>query len=159
MLLGTLIAGLAGFILGALAGLGNGWSRPDEVLLTVVCLIEVILICGIYFVNRSGLVRPASIVFLVGLLLLISVSDEAAQLVAGRSTIAYVLPIVMASVLLNPLSSFVMAILSGVALFMLALTNGLLPDIFLTLLVELAVLLLVALVRLAGGAQPGASSD
>ena len=146
LLLGTLLAGFGGFTLGPLSGLSNAWSRPDEVLLTVVCLIEMILISGIYFVNRSGMVRPASVVFLLGLLVVISVSDEAVQLVAGRSTIAYVLPVIMASVLLSPRSSFIMLILSGAAMFMLALTNGLLPDLYLTLLIELTILFLIALV-------------
>ncbi len=103
----------------------------------MVCLIEMILISGIYFVNRSGMVRPASIIFLLGLLVVISVSDEAVQLVAGRSTIAYVLPVswrVSCSARDRPLSWL---ILSGTAMFMLALTNGLLPDLFLTLLVEI----------------------
>jgi PAS domain S-box-containing protein len=122
------------------------WANTGEVLVVVAGAVAALFTLGLYFLTRQGKVRLAAIIFLLGLLVLVSFSDEPVQIIAGRSTIAYVLPIVMASVLLSPLASFAMAGLSGVALLMLALTNGLLSDLLFTILVEVVIFLLVALV-------------
>ncbi len=146
LLLGLFVATLAGFWIGLVSGFATGWQTEGEPLLTIASVIGLASAVGLYFLNRSGSVRLAAIIFLLGSILLMSFSDEPAQLIAGRSTMVYILPIVMASVLLRPSASFVMAILSGVALLMLALTNGLLSALFFTALVEIVIFLLVALV-------------
>jgi len=150
-LLNTILAGMfAAAVVSSSIGLIfnflSGWSNPGELLVVIAGSLAVLFTLGLYFLSRRGMVRPAAVIFLLGLLVLVSFSDEPAELIAGRSTIAYVLPIVMASVLLGPLASFAIAALSSVALFMLALTNGLLSDLLFTIFVEIVIFFLVALV-------------
>jgi signal transduction histidine kinase len=146
LLLGTFVGATGGAVAALIASIVSGWSNSSEVLVMVAGSAAAVFMLGLYYLSRRGAVRPAAVVFLVGLLVLVSLSDEPAQLVAGRSTIAYVLPIVMGSVLLGPIASFVMAAMSGVALIMLALVNGLLVDQLFTILVEVVIFFLVALV-------------
>ena len=146
LLLGLFVGSVVSASIALIFSFLSQWSNLSEGLVVIVSAVAALFTLGLYSLNRSGKVRPATIVFLVGLLVLVSFSDEPAQLIAGRSTIAYVLPIVMASVLLSPLASFVMAVLSGVALLMLALANGLLSDLLFTVLVEMVIFFLVALV-------------
>jgi signal transduction histidine kinase len=146
LLLGLFVAATVTVGLGLIFGFVSQWSDPNELLTVVIASVATLFTLGLYYLNRRGMVRPAAIVFLVGMLVLVSFSDEPAELVAGRSTIAYVLPIVMGSVLLSPIASFIMAALSGVALIMLAFVNGLLADSLFTILVEIVIFFLVALV-------------
>lgn len=146
LLLGFFVATLAGFWIGLVSGFVAGWKTQGELLLTIASVVGLVSAVGLHFLNRSGSVRLAAIIFLLGSILLMSFSDEPAQLIAGRSTMVYILPIVMASVLLRPSASFVMAVLSGVALLILALTNGLLSALLFTALVEIAIFFFVALV-------------
>jgi signal transduction histidine kinase len=151
-LLNILLTGIGGAVvafgaIGLIAGILSGWSRPDEILLLIISVIGLVFVAGIYFLNRSGRVYPAVLLFLLGSLILITFSDEPAQLVSGRSTMIFILPIIMASVLLRPSASFVMAALSSVALFALVLFNNLPLDILLpTLLIEIVIFLVIALV-------------
>jgi PAS domain S-box-containing protein len=139
----VVIFAVIGLILNVLAG----WSRSDEVLLFVISVIGVGFVAGTYVVNRSGRVRQAAILFLVGSVVLITFSDEPAQIVSGRSTMMYILPIVMASVLLRPSSSFVVAAVSSLMLFALALFYSLpLAALLPTLLVEIVIFMVIALV-------------
>jgi PAS domain S-box-containing protein len=146
LLLGLFVAAVVSAGIALIFCFLSQWSNTSEVLVVVVSTVATLLTLGLYFLNRLGKVRLAAVIFLLGLLVLVSFSDEPAQLIAGRSTIAYVLPIVMASVLLSPLASFVMVALSGVSLLMLALVNGLLSTLLFTILVEIVIFLLVALV-------------
>jgi signal transduction histidine kinase len=146
LLLGLFVAATVSASISLIFGFLSQWADPNEVLVVIVATIATLFTLGLYFLSRQGKVRPAAVIFLLGLLVLVSFSDEPAQVIAGRSTIAYVLPIVMASVLLSPLSSFVIAALSSVALFILAVTNGLLSIVLFTILVEIVIFFLVALV-------------
>jgi PAS domain S-box-containing protein len=147
LLLGFLGATSAGFFTGLISGIADGWTRQDNILLLGSSVVGMIFVSALYLLNRSGKVRAAAITFLLGIVVLISFSDEPSQLIAGRSTIVYILPIVMSSVLLRPSASFVMVALSAGALFVLAVTNNFLlgPELS-TMLVEIVIFFLVALV-------------
>lgn len=147
LLLSLFGATLVGFATGLLSGLSDNWVRQENALLLGISVVGLIFVSALYLLNRSGRIHLSAIIFLLGIVVLISFSDDAPQLIAGRSTIVYILPIVMASVLLRPLASFAMATLSGLALLLLALTNGPLPGtVFSTMPVEIAIFFLVALV-------------
>jgi signal transduction histidine kinase len=146
LLLGLFVAATISAGIGLIFGFRSQWSESSEVMAVAVAMAATLFTLGLYYLSRRGMVRPAAVIFLLGLLVLVSFSDEPAELIAGRSTIAYVLPIVMASVLLSPLASFAIVALSSVALFILALTNGLLSDLLFTILVEIVIFFLVALV-------------
>ncbi len=147
LLLGLFGATTIGFLSGLVLNILSGWSREDEQLLMLSSAVGVAFVVGLYFLNRTGRVRPAVILFLLGALILISFSDEPAQLVSGRSTMIFILPIVMASVLLAPVAAFIMSILSSATLFVLTLFNGLsLPTLLPTIVIEVVIFLLIALV-------------
>jgi signal transduction histidine kinase len=147
LLLGIASAAVLFVLVGLLAVIASGGSRQDEILLLLVSASGLVFIVGIYFLNRTGRVYLASVVFLVGSLVLISFSDEPEQLIAGRSTMVYIMPIIMSSVLLRPAASFVMAALSGLALIALDTVNGLFLTSFVTtMFVEIGIFFLVAMV-------------
>jgi signal transduction histidine kinase len=147
LLLGMFVGALISCIVGLILNLVSGWAHTDEVLLVGASAIGAVFVVGLYFLNRSGAVRLTAVIFLLGLLVLISFSDEPLELVSGRSTMIFILPIVMASVLLRPSTSFIIAILSGAALLLLALFSNLPLNLLLpTILVEIVIFLLIALV-------------
>jgi PAS domain S-box-containing protein len=134
-------------VIGLVANIFSGWSRSDEILLLVISVIGLVFVTGIYLLNRSGRVQSAAVLFLLGSLILVAFSDEPLQLVSGRSTMVFVLPIIMASVLLRPVASFVMAALSGVTLFVLTLAYNLpLSALLPTLLIEIVIFMVIALI-------------
>jgi signal transduction histidine kinase len=147
LLVGVGAAGVVFAALGLIINILASWSRSDEVLLFATSVVGVVFVSGIYLLNRSGRVRIAAILFVLGSMILLSFSDEPQQLVSGRSTLVYILPIIMASVLIRPSASFVMAALSGVVLVALALFNNLpLVALLPTMVIEIVVFLVVALV-------------
>lgn len=66
---------------------------------------------GIYFLGRYRSGRVASITLLTILTIMLLLSDGRFEVAQGRSTIYFVLPIVMASMLLRPSASFIMAVI------------------------------------------------
>jgi PAS domain S-box-containing protein len=147
LLVGTFIAALACLGVGLIACIANGWAHQDEVLLLATGVVGAIFVYALYVLNRSRLMRLAPIVFLLGFILLISFSDEPLYLVAGRSTMVYAIPIIMASVLMRPAASFMMAALSGVALVVIAVVSGLDPvPLYSTVPVEIIQFFIIALV-------------
>lgn len=71
-------------------------------------------VAGLYFLNQRGRVSLASSIFLILLILVITLSDQLVNLVAGRSLIFFVIPIMMSSFLLHSSASFLVAILIAV---------------------------------------------
>jgi signal transduction histidine kinase len=147
LLFGVFLAGVLFTIVGLLAVIASGGSNQDEILLLIISPIGLVFITGVYLLNRSGRVSPASIIFLLGSIVLLSFSDEPEQLISGRSTMVYILPIIMASVLLKPAASFVVAGLTGLAIVAMDVVNQLFVTSFVaTMFVEIGIFFLVALV-------------
>ena len=69
----------------------------------------VILVFGIYLANRYWSQPVASTLFLCLFIAIIAFAEEPLQIVEGRSTFLFTVPILMASVILRPWASFVMA--------------------------------------------------
>jgi PAS domain S-box-containing protein len=119
-LAGAIILGIA-IIVGVLS-----ISEFRDVLLAVT--VFVIGATVILAINRywSGLI--ASSAFLLFFTVLLSVTDTPEEVTAGRSVFYFVIPIIMASVLLRSYASFIMAALSGLIIIVLALSINLSPD-------------------------------
>jgi signal transduction histidine kinase len=85
-------------------------------------------ILGIYQINRRFSGRWAALTFLLLLTLVFTFTDAAEQLVQGRSLFLFTLPIIMASILLSPASSFAFAAIGSIIISLLALSIGLFPN-------------------------------
>lgn len=93
--------------------------------------VDIFLIIGtivFYLINRYVAGKLASFLFLVFLLVALSSSDAPAELANGRSLFVYTIPVVMASVLLQPSSSFIFAGLSAVAIYIAAKEANIQPN-------------------------------
>ncbi len=81
---------------------------------------------GIYWLNRHGRHRPAGYLFLALIILIITFATRPAiYLFEGSTILAYVLPIIMASVILEPWTSFAVTTVIAVLLLVAAKTAGL----------------------------------
>jgi PAS domain S-box-containing protein len=113
----TLLA-LLGSTIAVFAGYGG---RQDEVLPLFMGLFVMIIGLGIIFaINRYGSGWFASSLFLLLLILVFSMSDSAQEIVNGRSLFLFVIPIIMASVLVRPYASFITALISSLIIVIMA---------------------------------------
>lgn len=133
-LLNILLIGLSVIAFIGLVGIGllvlSGALKNDPgtglILLTnSIFLIGVLII---FAINRfwSGLL--ASSLFLLLLVVGIALSDTPQEVANGRTTFFFVIPIIMASVLLRSYASFILAILSGIVVAGIALSINTIPD-------------------------------
>ncbi len=84
----------------------------------------------IFAINRYWVGWLASLLFLLLLTITFAFSDTPKQVVAGRSLFLLAIPVLMASVLVRPAASFIMAGLTGFLLVALARSVDLVPDVF-----------------------------
>lgn len=124
-LLNIIIAGLAslafvGFITTALFTISGSSGLLSAMGASLVFLVGVVII---FIINRywSGLI--ASSIFLIFLTILFSFTDTPSNTIAGRSLFYFVIPIIMASVLLRSYASFISALLTDAAMAWLAFNN------------------------------------
>jgi len=94
-------------------------------LTSIATLLGVVII---YFINRLWSGRIASSIFLVFITLLLAFSDTPEQVSTGRSLFVFTVPVVMASTLLAPASSFVFALLGGAIISVYAIQVGRVPN-------------------------------
>jgi len=95
--------------------------------LTVLFLIFCL---GTYLLNHHFSPYLASLMFLLFLTGVILKSDEAWYVIQGRGLFFFSIPIIMASMLLQPWTGFIFAAISSLAITLLGLTIGLYPNIF-----------------------------
>lgn len=130
LLLGVLLAALIGLIAVILDSLRFKRSSVAEVQLLLGGIVIVTLgIFGIYYINRRFSGRWAAVSFLLLLTIVFVFTDSIEQLVNGRSLFLFTLPIIMASILLSPASSFVFAAIGSITISILALAIGFFPNI------------------------------
>jgi two-component system phosphate regulon sensor histidine kinase PhoR len=84
---------------------------------------EIVLFIGmiiLFFLNKYLSGKLSAILFLILITAVMAFSDEPIQVAAGRSLFVFTIPIIMASVLLAPISSFYFAAISSAIIFFLA---------------------------------------
>lgn len=107
----------------------NTASDPTE--FEVLLIINTVLLISfivVFAMNRYWSGWIASSVFLVLLTAVLAFSDTPKEVANGRTTFFFVIPIIVASVLLRSYASFILAILSGAAIFGIAMSNNITPD-------------------------------
>jgi signal transduction histidine kinase len=98
-------------------------------LLVIGSAITLIGMSIIYLINVFWSGRAAAIIFLLLLTAIFSLSDTPEEVSAGRSLFGFVIPIIMASILLAPWTSFVFSAISSVIIFSLALSVDIVPNL------------------------------
>lgn len=133
-LLNIIVAGVGGlsFLLIAsnnLIALFNPKST-GVFLINVVGIVIFIVSIGFYIANRMSRIPGwiISFAFLLFLTVAIAFSDEPLEVSSGRSLFAFTIPIIMASVLLVPSSTFIFSLISSVVVAFLALSIDRLPN-------------------------------
>ncbi len=123
-LLNILLIGMAAFVLLGLltaivVSITNGVIEPGIAALYQATLSTLIGIGIIFVINRYWSGWIASSLFLSLLITALAFSDEPRQIVEGRSTFLFTIPIMMASVILPPWASFILAGLSSAVIAMI----------------------------------------
>lgn len=112
-LLNIVLLGLFLMFLGALVyTLYQDVTGPSDWEMTLTYITTIIMMIGtsiIYFINRSYSSSLAATLFLLLITLTIFFADTPHESIWGRNMIPFVIPIIMASVILLPVASFVVA--------------------------------------------------
>jgi PAS domain S-box-containing protein len=121
----TLIA-LASIILTTFLGIAG---EPWEVMLLFMMAVGALVGVAIIFViNRYRSGWFASALFLLLLTAVITFGDDAREVVAGRSLFMFAIPIIMASVLIRPYASFILAGLTAILISAIAISINIVPN-------------------------------
>jgi PAS domain S-box-containing protein len=119
ILLGVLVVDALALVMSLISAALVGFDEA-MLLLIVGSAVSLFGFGGLLALNRYRSGALASTLFLVFLTLVFAFSDVPEQVVDGRSQFLFTIPIIMASVLLRPASSFWFAALSGVLVTLLA---------------------------------------
>lgn len=118
--IGVIFSGVDGFIKG---------SRAEDLTLVFVSgPFLMLLIIGIFILNRRYSGKIAGTVFLILLLILFYFTDTPDELSGGRSLFVFVIPITIASLLVSPATSFVFALLSSLEVAYISFSIGISPN-------------------------------
>jgi len=98
-------------------------------LLVIGSIITVVGMLVIYLINIFWSERIAATIFLGFLTFGFAFSDTPEQVAGGRSLFVFAIPIIMASILLAPLSSFVFSTISSIIISVIALSIDSIPNI------------------------------
>ncbi len=82
----------------------------------------------LFILNRFLSGNIAAVIFLVLITFVMAFSDTPIEVAAGRSLFVFTIPIIISSVLLQPVSSFLFAGLSSIIITFLALSIGEIPN-------------------------------
>lgn len=119
LLLLTITFGLA-FLALAVGWLTNNLPTVDFIYFTKLILTFFAGSLAIYTINRYWSSNVASALFLLQFTILVLHSDDLSQVLAGRSTIIFIFPILLASLLFRAYASFIVAGLLAILAFTIA---------------------------------------
>jgi signal transduction histidine kinase len=129
LILGTVIAALAGLIAVAVDSFTNqSLTLADRQLLMGGIALVTLGVLAIYYVNRRLSGQLAALLYLLLITLIFTFSDQPIELAAGRSLFVYTIPIVVSSLILFPLASFIFAALSSIIIVVLANSIPMVPN-------------------------------
>jgi signal transduction histidine kinase len=100
----------------------------DVSLIVIGSLITILGMLLVYSINAFFSGRIAAIIFLVFLTIVFAFSDTPEQVSGGRSLFGFAIPIIMASILLVPWSSFVFSSISGIIVSVIAFSINSVPN-------------------------------
>jgi hypothetical protein len=98
-------------------------SDPGYRVFAVICL-GMAMVGVIYWVGQRWSSKVAGIWLLVLVTILVVMSDTPEELAGGRSSIYFVIPIILSSMLVHPLASFGLAVVTSLLAFWLARQAG-----------------------------------
>jgi PAS domain S-box-containing protein len=113
----TIIAGATGFM---------GWMHTGPLLLVILAWLAGVMI--VYLINRTSPGWFGNTLFLLLLLFIPVMLEDPKELIAGRSLFVFAIPILVASVLLRPYASFIMAGFVGALLAMIGFMAHVVPN-------------------------------
>jgi signal transduction histidine kinase len=129
LMLGTVIAALASLAAIIIDSFTSQSFTPNERQIFLGGIAFVTLgILAIYYVNRRVSGQLAALLFLLLLTLIFTFSDQPEHLAGGRSLFIYTIPIVISSLILFPLASFIFAALSSIIIALLASSVSMVPN-------------------------------
>jgi PAS domain S-box-containing protein len=128
-ILNILLAGIGAVSLFALIIFLLYFLDKEVNLLIIGSIITFLGMLVIYLINNFWSGRVAAIIFLVFLTVVFAFSDTPEQVASGRSLFVFAIPIIMASILLAPLSSFVFSTISSIIISAIALSIDSVPNI------------------------------
>lgn len=105
-----------------------GEERKTVPFMAVFTGIVLLFLAVLFVSNRYVRAEGASWLFVSGLLIIVMLSDEPVHLANGRGLLNFVFPIVLASVVLRPWAGFALAGLSSLAIAVMALGAGIVPN-------------------------------
>ena len=125
LLFGTIIATLVGLSAIIVDNLTRGASDRAEIQATLLGIVlATVGILAIYQINRRFSGRLAAMLFLLLLTGIFTLTDSPQNLTEGRSLFLFTIPIVMSSLILAPVASFLFAALSSGIISLLSLSIG-----------------------------------
>ena len=131
LLLGTSIASVVGLIAIVIFTLLNPNIGQDEIQLLLGGIVVFLVgIFGIYLINRLLSGRWAALLFLLLLTIIFVFTDTPVELVRGRSLFLFTIPITIASLILVPQASFLLALISSAIIAWVGIVNGLPVNVF-----------------------------
>jgi signal transduction histidine kinase len=129
LMIGQVIAALAGLVAVILDSFTSQSLTPTDRQLLLMGITFVTLgTTAIYYVNRRVSGQLAAILYLLLLTFIFTFADQPVELAAGRSLFLYTIPIVVSSLILFPLASFIFAALSSIIIVVLANTVPMVPN-------------------------------
>jgi PAS domain S-box-containing protein len=132
-LLNIILFGFAALValstLVAILALFSSGPKEDLIALLLTNIAFLIVIIIVFAINRYGSGALASSIFLVLLVILLAFADTPAEVAGGRTLFVFVIPIVLASVILQSYASFILAALSSLVISGLAVTINKIPNI------------------------------
>jgi len=130
LLLGTATLTLLTLSVTAIADAIGEIGEPGIIPLYLGGLTMLAGIVIIFLINRYWRSWLASSLFLLLVTIVFALSDEPQEIANGRTLIAFVVPIVIASVLLPPYASFIVASLNSAVITIVALNVHIVPNPF-----------------------------
>jgi PAS domain S-box-containing protein len=128
LLIGTECALILALIASVIAFSG-GKSETETVLIIWASAFMALGIIIVYVINRYWSGKIAAVLFLTFLTIALSFSDSPEQITNGRSLFIYVIPIAMASLILQPVAGFFFALLGSGIVTWVALSISKLPNV------------------------------
>ena len=130
LLLGFTILLVLAVIAVSLIIIVRGTQSPEGIdQLFIASAILLVGIVIIYLLNRYRSGKIAAAIFLILITAVFAGSDSLAEVSTGRSLFIFTIPIIMASVLLAPASSFIFSGLSSVIVSVIAISINRTPNI------------------------------